>query len=103
MLRIEEILDKRHKEKQMKGYIKRLSQDIEKLDAKRQAIVLFLENPREPINDKQQELLRNQEELMWKLLDVMKLRLANERELHPDYFEDLPEVDNCDEQEATEE
>lgn len=92
----------------MKGYIKRLSQDIEKLDAKRQAVVSFLENPREPINDKQQELLRNQEELMWKLLGVMRLRLANERELHPDYFEDLSEeeiddVNDCDEQEIVEE
>ena len=92
----------------MKGYIKRLSQDIEKLDAKRQALVSFLENPREPINDKQQELLRNQEELMGKLLDVMRLRLANERELHPDYFEDLPEeeiddVNDCDKQETIEE
>ena len=92
----------------MKGYIKRLSQDIEKLGAKRQAVVSFLENPREPINDKQQELLRNQEELMWKLLDMMRLRLANERELHPDYFEDLPEeeiddANDCDEQEIVEE
>ena len=92
----------------MKGYIKRLSQDIEKLDAKRQSLVSFLENPREPINDKQQELLRNQEELMGKLLDVMRLRLANERELHPDYFEDLPEeeiddVNDCDNQETIEE
>ena len=87
----------------MKGYIKRLSQDIEKLEAKRQAVVAFLENPREPINDKQRELLRNQEELMWKLHGVMELRLATEQELHPDYFEDLPEVDDCDEQETTEE
>ena len=87
----------------MKGYIKRLSQDIEKLEAKRQAVVAFLENPREPINDKQRELLYNQEELMWKLHGVMELRLATEQELHPDYFEDFPEVDNCDEQETTEE
>lgn len=90
----------------MKGYIERLSQDIEKLEAKRQALVAFLENPREPINDKQRELLRNQEELMWKLQDVMESRLANEKEIHPDYFEDLPveeisDVDDCDDSEET--
>lgn len=90
----------------MKGYIKRLSQDIEKLEAKRQALVAFLENPREPINDKQRELLHNQEELMWKLHGVMELRLANEKEIHPDYFEDLPieevsDVDDCDDSEET--
>lgn len=92
----------------MKGYIKRLSQDIEKLDAKMQALVAFRENPREPINDKQYELLCKQAGLMEQLLDVMKLRLANEKEIHPDYFEDLPEevddADDCDDsEEITEE
>lgn len=81
----------------MKGYIRRLSQDIEKLDAKMQALVAFKENPREPINDNQYELLCKQAGLMEQLLDVMKLRLANEQEIHPDYFEDLPEeVDDAD-------
>lgn len=84
----------------MKGYIRRLSNDIEKLDAKMQALVAFKENPREPINDKQYELLCKQAGLMEQLLDVMKLRLANEQEIHPDYFEDLPEevddADDCD-------
>ena len=72
----------------MKGYIRRLSQDIEKLDAKIQALVAFKDNPREPINDKQYELLCKQAGLMEQLSDVMKLRLANEREIHPDYFEE---------------
>ena len=93
----------------MKGYIKRLSQDIEKLDAKLQALVAFKENPREPINDKQYELFCKQGALMEQLLDVMKLRLANEKEIHPDYFEDLPvekvdDADDCDDsEEITEE
>lgn len=91
----------------MKGYIRRLSQDIEKLDAKMQVLVAFKDNPREPINDKQYELLCKQAGLMEQLSDVMKLRLANEREIHPDYFEDLPEevddADDCDEQETDEE
>lgn len=116
----EEILDKRRKmcynfhrngaktpkENNMKGYIKRLSKEIDQLDAKMQALVAFKDNPREPINDKQYELLCRQENLMKQLLDVLKLRLANEQEIHPDYFEDLPEkvdnADNCDE-EITEE
>lgn len=73
----------------MKGYIKRLSQDIEKLEAKRQALAVFLVNPRESINNKQYELLCKQRNLMNQLLDVMKQRLTYEQEIHPDYFEDL--------------
>ena len=90
----------------MKGYIARLSQDIEKLDAKMQALVAFKENPRELINDKQYELLCKQGALMEQLLDVMKLRLANEKEIHPDYFEDFPveKIDDADDsEEITEE
>lgn len=91
----------------MKGYIKRLSQDIEKLDAKMQALMEFKDNPREPINDKQYELLCRQAGLMEQLGDLMKQRLAYEKVIHPDYFEDLPEevdnADDCDEQETAEE
>lgn len=91
----------------MKGYIKRLSKEIEQLDAKLQALVAFKDNPREPINDKQYELLCKQGDLMEQLLGVLKLRLVNEQEIHPDYFEDLPvevdDADDCDEQEIEEE
>ena len=92
----------------MKGYIKRLSQDIEKLDTKLQALVKFKDNPREPINNGQYILLCNQEGCMKQLLNVMKLRLANEQKIHPNYFEDLPEeeiddANDCDEQETIEE
>ena len=92
----------------MKGYIKRLSQDIEKLDAKLQALVKFKNNPREPISNEQYVLLCNQEGCMKQLLNVMKLRLTNEQKIHPNYFEDLPEeeiddANDYDEQETTEE
>lgn len=90
----------------MKGYIKRLSQDIEKLESKRDCIANFLMNPREEIDDEQARLLNEQSALMGQLVEVMKQRLEHEREVHPDYFEDLPEVDNaddCDEQETVEE
>ena len=92
----------------MKGYIKRLSQDIEKLDGKLQALIKFKDNPREPINNGQYILLCNQEGCMRQLLNVMKLRLANEQKIHPNYFEDLPEeeindANDCDEQETIEE
>ena len=89
----------------MKGYVKRLSQDIDWLDAKLQAVMEFKDNPREPINDKQYELLCKQAGLMEQLIDLMKLRLANEKGLHPDYFEDLPaevdDADDCDDSEET--
>lgn len=87
----------------MKGYIKRLSQDIEKLDAKLQALMTFKDNPREPIDNKQYEMLYKQADLMEQLEDLMKQRLSYEKMIHPDYFEDLPVVDDCDEQETTEE
>ena len=92
----------------MKGYIKRLSQDIEKLDAKLQALVKFKDSPREPINNEQYILLCNQEGCMRQLLNVMKLRLTNEQKIHPNYFEDLPEeeiddANDCDGQEIVEE
>lgn len=87
----------------MKGYIKRLTQDIEKLDAKLQALMAFKDNPREPIDNKQYELLCKQADLMEQLLDVMNLRLANEQVIHPDYFEDLPEVDDADDCDDSEE
>ena len=87
----------------MKGYIKRLSQDIEKLDFKRDCIANFLMNPREEIDDKQTRLLNEQSALMGQLVGVMRQRLEYEQDIHPDYFEDLPEVDDCDEQETTEE
>jgi len=89
----------------MKGYIKRLSQDIEKLDAKKQAVAKFIDKPRAEVDNKQYELLCKQGELMEKLEDVMKQRLAYERVIHPDYFEDLPEevddADDCDDSEET--
>ena len=87
----------------MKGYIKRLSQDIEKLEFKRVCIANFLTNPREEIDDKQTRLLNEQSALMGQLVGVMRQRLDYEQDIHPDYFEDLPEVDDCDEQETTEE
>ena len=92
----------------MKGYIKRLSQDIEKLDAKLQALMAFKEAPREPIDNKQYELLCKQAGLMEQLEDLMKQRLAYEKVIHPDYFENLLEevddADDCDDsEEATEE
>ena len=87
----------------MKGYIKRLSQDIEKLEFKRDCIANFLMNPREEIDDKQTRLLNEQSALMGQLVGVMRQRLEYEQDIHPDYFEDLPEVDDCDEQETTEE
>ena len=87
----------------MKGYIKRLSQDIEKLEFKRDCIANFLMNPREEIDDKQTRLLNEQSALMGQLVEVMRQRLEYEQDIHPDYFEDLPEVDDCDEQETTEE
>jgi len=73
----------------MKGYIKRLSRDIEKLVAKRQALSEFIQKPREEIDNKQFFLLAEQNQLMEKLEDVMKRRLDYEKEIHPDYFEDL--------------
>lgn len=87
----------------MKGYIKRLSQDIEKLESKRDCIVKFLANPREDVDVGQICLLNKQSGLMFRLVEVMKQRLEHERKIHPDYFEDLPEVDDCDEQEIVEE
>ena len=87
----------------MKGYIKRLSQDIEKLEFKRDCIANFLTNPREEIDDKQTRLLNEQSALMGQLVGVMRQRLEYEQDIHPDYFEDLPEVDDCDEQETAEE
>ena len=89
----------------MKGYIKRLSQDIEKLDAKLQALMVFKDNPREPIDNKQYELLCKQAGLMEQLEDLMKQRLAYEKVIHPDYFENLLEevddADDCDDSEET--
>ena len=87
----------------MKGYIKRLSQDIEKLEFKRDCIANFLMNPCEEIDDKQTRLLNEQSALMGQLVGVMRQRLEYEQEIHPEYFEDLPVVDDCDEQETTEE
>ena len=87
----------------MKGYIKRLSQDIEKLEFKRDCIANFLMNPREEIDDKQTRLLNEQSALMGQLIGVMRQRLEYEQDIHPDYFEYLPEVDDCDEQETIEE
>lgn len=87
----------------MKGYIKRLSQDIEKLESKRGCIANFLMYPREEIDDKQTRLLNEQSALMGQLVGVMRQRLEYEQDIHPDYFEDLPEVDDCDEQETIEE
>ena len=87
----------------MKGYIKRLSQDIEKLEFKRDCIANFLMNPREEIDDKQTRLLNEQSALMGQLVGVMRQRLEYEQDIHPEYFEDLPVVDDCDEQETTEE
>lgn len=80
----------------MRGHIKRLSRDIEELDAKIRVSVEFKDNPGEPINDKWYELFCKQEDLMRQLLDVLRLRLANEKEIYPDHSEDLP--DDCDEQ-----
>lgn len=88
----------------MKGYIKRLSQDIEKLEFKRNRVADFLADPyKEEIDDKQTLLLNEQLALMGQLVEVMRQRLEYEQEIHPKYFEDLPVVDNCDEQETTEE
>lgn len=84
----------------MKGYIKRLSQDIEKLEFKRDCIANFLNNPREECDQTQIKLLKEQGELMEQLLVVMKQRLEYERKIHPDYFENLAEevddADDCD-------
>lgn len=90
----------------MKGYIKRLSQDIEKLEFKRDCIANFLTNPREEIDDEQARLLNEQSALMGQLVEVMKQRLEYEREIHPAYFEDLPvekvdDADDCDDSEET--
>lgn len=92
----------------MKGYIKRLSQDIEKLEFKRDRLVNFLIDPREEIDQTQSKLMNEQAKLMEQLLVVMNQRLEYERKIHPDYFEDLPiedvgDADNCDEQETVEE
>lgn len=87
----------------MKGYIKRLSQDIEKLESKRDCIVRFLANPREEVDVGQVCLLNEQSDLMGQLVETMKQRLEYERKIHPNYFEDLLGVDDCDEQETTEE
>lgn len=91
----------------MKGYIKRLSQDIEKLEFKRDHLANFFTGPREEIDQTQSKLMNEQGELMEQLLVIMKQRLEYERKIHPDYFEDLPEevddADDCDEQETTEE
>lgn len=88
----------------MKGYIKRLSQDIEKLEFKRDRLANFLTSPREEIDQTQSKLMNEQGELMEQLLVVMKQRLEYERKIHPDYFEDLPEeIDDADEQETVEE
>lgn len=73
----------------MKGYIKRLSQDIEWLESKRDCIANFLTDPREEIDDEQARLLNEQSALMGQLVEVMKQRLEYERKIHPDYFEDL--------------
>lgn len=73
----------------MKGYIKRLSQDIEWLESKRDCIANFLTDPREEIDDEQARLLNEQSALMGQLVEVMRQRLEYERKIHPDYFEDL--------------
>ena len=80
----------------MKGYIKRLSQDIEKLEFKRDCIANFLTNPREEIDDEQARLLNEQSALMGQLVEVMKQRLEYERKIHPAYFEDLEESEEVD-------
>ena len=87
----------------MKGYIKRLSQDIEKLEFKRDCVANFLIDPREEIDDKQTRLLNEQSTLMGQLVGVMRQRLEYEQDIHADYFEDLPAVNDSDEQETTEE
>lgn len=85
----------------MKGYINRLSQDIKKLEFKADCLHEFFAN-RAPIEcDKTQfKLMKEQGELMDQLLVVMKQRLDYELKIHPQ-TED--EVDDCDEQETTEE
>lgn len=88
----------------MKGYIKRLSQDIEKLEFKRDCIANFLTSPSEEIDDEQARLLNEQFALMGQLTEVMKQRLTYEQKIHPEHFEDLPEeVDDCDREGTTEE
>ena len=88
----------------MKGYIKRLSQDIEKLEFKKNCVADFLADPyKEEIDDKQTLLLNEQFAFMGHLIGIMRQRLEYEQEIHPEYFEDLPVVDDCDEQETTEE
>ena len=87
----------------MKGYIKRLSQDIEKLESKRDRLANFLNHRYDEADQTQLKLMNEQGELMEQLLVVMKQRMEYERKIHPDYFEDFPEVDDCDEQETVEE
>ena len=74
----------------MKGYIKRLSQDIEKLEFKRDCIAKFFKpRAQEECDRTQIKLLKKQDKLMDKLLVVMKQRLEYEQKIHPIYFEDL--------------
>ena len=80
----------------MKSYIKRLSQDIEKLGFKRDCIANFLTNRREECDQTQIKLLKEQGELMEQLLVVMNQRLEYERMIHPAYFEDLEESEEVD-------
>lgn len=78
----------------MKGYIKRLSQDIEKLEFKADHLHEFFVN-RAPIecDQTQFKLMKEQGELMDQLLVVMKQRLDYELKIHP-------QTENTDEEDS---
>lgn len=93
----------------MKGYIKRLAQDIEKIkDKKGRLDEFFAYRAFKECDGKQVELLHKQQEIMEQLIAVMEERFKYELELHPQFEEEaekrVDDADDCDDsEEATEE
>lgn len=77
----------------MQGYIKRLTQEIEKTELRRNCLKNFLDTREDEIDQTQKNLMVEQGQLMDQLLVVMKQRLEYEQQIHPERFEDLPEED----------
>lgn len=77
----------------MQGYIKRLTQDIERTELKRDCIADFLTYCYQEVDEKQAEMMNKQFAIMNQLIEIMKQRLEYEQQIHPERFEDLPEED----------
>lgn len=75
----------------MKGYIKRLVSDTKWNKMKLTALQDFIHSDKyHDCDGMQGELLLKQEKIMSELVAVLEQRLNHEKQIHPDYFEDLP-------------